>query len=125
MINRTTDSRKESNSLQNSFVKFNYQNLKPMRKIVYSLMTIALLTSCSKLKKDTQTLAELKCLEYNSYGDINDRYEREMEILISKYNGQDLVELEKNSEDLFKKNCSEKSKDEKEIEEFNKQSDSL
>ena len=121
MINRTTDFRKESNSLQNSFVKFNYQNLKPMRKIVYSLMTIALLTSCSKLKKDAQTLADLKCLSMATYGDKQDKYEKQIDLIVSKYTGEDLVKLEKTATDILNKTCTYKIENDKENAEAEKE----
>lgn len=110
MINRTTDFRKESNSLQNSFVKFNYQNLKPMRKIVYSLMTIALLTSCNSVEKDAKKLADLMCkAQENQSNPVKSmKFVEDIEKIEDKYNDKEKKKLQKLAEKLYIKQCGEK-----------------
>ena len=91
-----------------------------MRKITYSLMTMWLLMSCSEIKKDAQTIADLKCLAIDAHGDKKERYEQQIDIISIKYSGSDLVELEKTADELFKK-CPAKIKEDKENAEFEKE----
>ncbi|WMC06280.1 DUF6591 domain-containing protein [Elizabethkingia anophelis] len=107
MFNRTTDFRKESNPLQNSFVKFNYQNLKPMREtlfvrnpkknissIIIMVIFCTFLFSCKKndLEKDSSILARLLCKEDKDPG--NDKLVTAIDSIESKYKGKDLIQLQ-------------------------------
>ncbi|WP_028122491.1 hypothetical protein [Epilithonimonas tenax] len=74
-----------------------------MRKLTYTLLIAGLFSSCSKLKKDAQTVADLKCLALDAHGDKRDRYEQQIEIIGISYTGSDLVELEKQVAENFKK----------------------
>ena len=76
-------------------------------------MTMWLLMSCSEIKKDAQTIADLKCLAIDAHGDKKERYEQQIDIISIKYSGSDLVELEKTADELFKK-CPAKIKEDKE-----------
>lgn len=40
-----------------------------MRKLTYTLLIAGLLSSCSKLKSDAQTISDLKCLSLAAHGD--------------------------------------------------------
>ena len=81
---------------------------------------MCLLMSCSEIKKDAQTIADLKCLSMDAHGDKKERYEQQIEIISIKYSGSDLVELEKTADELFKK-CPAKIKEDKENAEFEKE----
>lgn len=88
-------------------------------------MVAGLLMSCGKsVEKDAQTIADFKCLEFNSRGDKRDQYRAEMEKITSKYSGEDLAKLETLAKELFEKNCQEKIKEDKENEAFEKEMNS-
>lgn len=91
-----------------------------MKKIVYTLLVTSLLISCSKVKKDAQTIADLKCLAMDAHGDKRDVYEKQIDDISVKYTGADLVELEKQVAENLKK-CPAKIKEDKETAEFEKE----
>ena len=87
---------------------------------MYTLLVTSLLISCSKVKKDAQTIADLKCLAMDAHGDKRDVYEKQIDDISVKYTGADLVKLEKQVAENLKK-CPAKIKEDKETAEFEKE----
>ncbi len=92
-----------------------------MKKLSYLIIITGLAISCSKVKKDAETVADLKCLVLNSNGDKRDMFEQQIDMIYIKHKGADLVELEKISEELLSTNCPAKLKQDKENAEFEKE----
>ncbi|MCT3807258.1 hypothetical protein HZP70_00585 [Elizabethkingia anophelis] len=82
-----------------------------MKKIIYSILVIGLLTSCGKsVEKDAQTIANFLCLKLNADKNKKKReYSEEIDKIIAQYSGEDRANLEIMAKELFEKKCQTKS----------------
>lgn len=82
-----------------------------MKKIIYSILVIGLLTSCGKsVEKDAQTIANFLCLKLNADKNKKKReYSGEIDKIIAQYSGEDRANLEIMAKELFEKKCQTKS----------------
>lgn len=97
-----------------------------MKKFLFSIALTSLLISCGKsIENEAKIVADFKCLAYNNHGDKRDEFEKEIDKITSKYSGEDRAKLEKLSEELFQKSCTEKIKEDKEMEAYEKEMNKL
>lgn len=90
-----------------------------MKKLFFLLSISVVTLSCRNIDKDSQAIADLKCVAYSAEDSLEIKgYEQNITEIKSHWKNADLAKLINNSNSLFAKQCTAKIEDDKKIKEM-------